>query len=639
MESDRQADRRDRAAHARRSSPGGPTTHRGRDRRTTSSRRSPSACRRRAEEDVAQRVWASDESLWGGPGVPEIGNRLGWLTIADKMLEHADDLEAFAAQAGGRRAHATRCCSAWAARASRPEVIRRTFGDVPAALAAARARLDRPGRRARRRAQRSTSSTRCSSSRRSRAARSRRCRTSRYFFERAGGDGGAASSRSPTRAARWWSSAQEHGFRRVFLNDPDIGGRYSALSYFGIVPAALAGVDIAALLERAQVAEQRCQPLDQSVDNSGLWLGLRDGRAGAARAATRLTFVVDEPISSFGLWVEQLIAESTGKHGKGILPVADEPLGDAEVLRRRPRVRPPAQRGRARTPSVDAAIEALGEAGPSDDHRRRRRRRRPRPHVLLRRVRHRGGRLGARHQPVRPAERAGGEGQHQQGARRLRQTAAARRRGRRTTRRCGAARPGSSRRNYVAIMGYLEPSRRVRHGGRRAADARSATQHDVATTFGYGPRFLHSTGQFHKGGPPTGVFLQLVHDGDEDVEMPEAGYSFATLKNAQAIGDLQTLREHGLPAERMRLEGDPVAGARAAHREDRGDALMQIGFVGLGQHGRQHGPPDPARLGQRGRRIRLQRGGHEGGGGRRRDAARRRSRTWCRSSTSRAPSG
>jgi transaldolase / glucose-6-phosphate isomerase len=85
----------------------------------------------------------------------------------------------------------------------------------------------------------------------------------------------------------------------------------------------------------------------------------------------------------------------------------------------------------------------------------------------------------------------------------------------------------------------------------------------AATTFGYGPRFLHSTGQFHKGGPKDGVFLQLVHDGDEDAEVPEAGYSFTTLKNAQAIGDLETLRAHGLPAERVRLDGDRVAALRA----------------------------------------------------------------------------
>ena len=89
--------------------------------------------------------------------------------------------------------------------------------------------------------------------------------------------------------------------------------------------------------------------------------------------------------------------------------------------------------------------------------------------------------------------------------------------------------------------------------------ARIRDETKATTTFGYGPRFLHSTGQFHKGGPPTGLFLQLVHDGDEDVPVPGEDYTFATLKNAQADGDLQTLRDHGLPAERVRLEGDPVA--------------------------------------------------------------------------------
>jgi transaldolase / glucose-6-phosphate isomerase len=84
----------------------------------------------------------------------------------------------------------------------------------------------------------------------------------------------------------------------------------------------------------------------------------------------------------------------------------------------------------------------------------------------------------------------------------------------------------------------------------------------ATTTFGYGPRFLHSTGQYHKGGPPTGLFLQLIHDGGEDVEIPEAGYGFRHLKNAQAVGDLQTLRDHGLPAVQVRLEGDPIDAVR-----------------------------------------------------------------------------
>jgi hypothetical protein len=110
---------------------------------------------------------------------------------------------------------------------------------------------------------------------------------------------------------------------------------------------------------------------------------------------------------------------------------------------------------------------------------------------------------------------------------------------------------------YVAIMGYVQPSERfdAAVAGLRAA-IRDATK--ATTTFGYGPRFLHSTGQFHKGGPKTGVFLQLVHDGEDDVEIPEAGYTFGTLKNAQATGDLETLKAHGLPAQRVRLEGDPA---------------------------------------------------------------------------------
>ena len=102
--------------------------------------------------------------------------------------------------------------------------------------------------------------------------------------------------------------------------------------------------------------------------------------------------------------------------------------------------------------------------------------------------------------------------------------------------------------HYVAIMGYVDAVGRVRRGRSRRCARASATTRSATTTFGYGPRFLHSTGQFHKGGPPTGLFLQLVHDGDEDVEIPEAGYGFRHLKNAQAIGDLQTLRDHGLPA-------------------------------------------------------------------------------------------
>jgi glucose-6-phosphate isomerase/transaldolase/glucose-6-phosphate isomerase len=113
--------------------------------------------------------------------------------------------------------------------------------------------------------------------------------------------------------------------------------------------------------------------------------------------------------------------------------------------------------------------------------------------------------------------------------------------------------------SYLAVMGYVDPSEAF---DAAVADLRTAVRDAKrsATTFGYGPRFLHSTGQLHKGGPPTGRFLQLVHDTEPDVDIPEAGYSFTRLKHAQAIGDLETLRAHGLPAERVTLEGaDPAA--------------------------------------------------------------------------------
>ena len=155
--------------------------------------------------------------------------------------------------------------------------------------------------------------------------------------------------------------AKERGFRRVFENDPDIGGRYSVLSYFGLVPAALMGVNIEALLHRAQVAEQNCTDFDASGANSGLWLGVAMGEL-ALQGRDKLTFVVSEPISSFGLWVEQLIAESTGKEGKGILPVADEPLGDPDAYGD-DRVFAYLRNADEPDEDLDAKMDALAQAG------------------------------------------------------------------------------------------------------------------------------------------------------------------------------------------------------------------------------------------------------------------------------------
>jgi transaldolase / glucose-6-phosphate isomerase len=508
---------------------------------------------RAAEEDVARRVWRHDESLWGGPGVPEIGNRLGWLTVSDALLEEADDILAFAhglAADGYKDA----VLLGMGGSSLAPEVLRRSFGRSKGALnlhvldsTDASEILDVESRL-------DLEHTIFIVSTKS-GGTIETLSLAKYFESRLGGDAGHQFIAITDPGSSLVDLAQSHGWRRVFLANPDIGGRYSALSHFGMVPAALAGIDIRAILERAQVAEQRCQPHEQSVDNSGLWLGLLVGEL-ALRGRDKLTFIVDEPISSFGLWAEQLVAESTGKHGKGILPVADEPLGtpdsygdDRLFLHIRNSESPDSER--------DAAIEALADAGHATVV------------VNITGANDLGSlfffaefatavagwvlEINPFDQPnVQEAKDNTGkvlDGYAKDG--RLPEAHDADDAALKTL--LDKLEPP----HYFAIMGYLEPSEEFDSAIRALRSALRDRKH-VATTYGYGPRFLHSTGQMHKGGPKTGVFLQLIQDGDRDAEVPEAGYSFTTLKNAQAIGDLHTLRNHGLQVERVRLEGDRV---------------------------------------------------------------------------------
>jgi transaldolase/glucose-6-phosphate isomerase len=506
--------------------------------------------REATEASVARRVWRKDESLWGGPGVPEIADRLGWLTITEPMLEAAGELRAFAEAC--RADGFTDCVLLGMGGSSLgPEVLARSFGDT---LDGLRLRvLDSTDPGAVLDAERAVDLDRTLFLVSSKSGGTIETLSQyRYFRSRVDDGGRFVAITDPGSPLE--RLAAEEGFRRCFLNDPEIGGRYSVLSYFGLVPAALMGVDVEALLQRAQIAEQNCSSLGAVSENSGLWLGLVAGEL-ALRGRDKATFVVGEPIASFGLWVEQLIAESTGKAGKGILPVADEPLGDPAVYGD-DRAFVYLRDADAPDAETDARIEALARAG----------------HPVLTLATHGPTDLGrvfffsefatavagwvlgvnpfdqpdvqAAKDATKRVLEAGmpdlPEADDEALAALLRQAEPPR---------------------YVAIHGYLRPSAELDAAVAELRVAiRDATR--AATTFGYGPRFLHSTGQLHKGGPPTGLFLQLLHDGDEDVEIPGAGYTFATLKNAQAAGDLATLRERGLPAERVRLEGDPVAAVR-----------------------------------------------------------------------------
>jgi transaldolase / glucose-6-phosphate isomerase len=510
------------------------------------------------EGGVAQKIWRKDESLWGGPGVPEVGDRLGWLTISEKILEHLDDLNSFAESTSG---FSDVVLLGMGGSSLGPEVIRRSFGEIPGSPTLHVLDSTDPGAVLEVENAIDLANALFVVSSKS-GGTVETLSHMKHFYERVGGNGycfvAVTDPGSPL-----VEEAKQRQFRRVFENDPEIGGRYSVLSYFGLVPAALAGVNVEAMLQRAQIAEQNCTSFDQSSTNSGLWMGIVMGGL-ALQGRDKLTFVVDEPISSFGLWVEQLVAESTGKEGKGILPVAEEPLGDPDVygedrffVHLRNADEPDAD--------TDARIEALAGAG--------------HPTVTL--AVHGASDLGrifffaefatavagwvlginAFNQPnVQEAKDNTAKVLAMPDPPDLPEA---------DDEALGALLGNAAPPHYVAIMGYVKPSEEFDEAAAELRTAiRDATK--ATTTFGYGPRFLHSTGQFHKGGPPTGLFLQLTHDGGEDVEVPGEEYTFGRLKNAQADGDLLTLRDHGLPAERVRLEGDPVQALKELTERIRG---------------------------------------------------------------------
>ena len=498
--------------------------------------------RKAQAEDVARRVWARDESLWGGPGVAEIGNRLGWLTISEKMLEHAGELHAFAeaAKAEGLE-HAV--LLGMGGSSLGPEVIRRSYGDVPGGMHLHVLDSTDPGTVLQTERAVDLDKTLFIVSSKS-GGTIETLSHMRYFYERTSGDGSRFCAVTDP-GSPLVEIARERGFRHVFENDPDIGGRYSVLSYFGLVPAALAGVNVEAMLRQAQVAEQNCAQYDSPQSNSGLWLGCVTGEL-ALQGRDKLTFAVSEPISSFGLWVEQLIAESTGKEGKGILPVAGEPLaapeayGDDRVFAYLRNEDEPDE-------EMDAQIEALGRAG--------------HPTATLSvsggaadlgrifffaefATAVVGWTLG-----INPFDQPNVQEAKDNTARILKEGLPDEDPGSLEDLLAKASPP-----RYIAILGYVTPSDEYDEA---VTDLRVALRDRTkcTTTFGYGPRYLHSTGQYHKGGPANGLFIQLYQRGTDDLEIPEAGYSFEHLKNAQALGDMQTLRSHGLEVVRVEVDG------------------------------------------------------------------------------------
>ena len=365
--------------------------------------------------------------------------------------------------------------------------------------------------------------------------------------------------------------------REVFLNPPDVGGRYSALTYVGLVPGALLGIDLERLLERARAMIMACGVSDPAR-NPGLALGLAMGVL-AANGRDKLTFVIDRELAAFGPWVEQLIAESTGKHGVGVVPVDGEPLGETGAYNDdRVFVRITLRGSPGPDPSigtnVDARLAELAAAG----------------HPVMRvEV---GSRidLGAEFVRWEVATALSGavlgidpfdQPNVEEAKTNTRAVLAAFEAGEAPgggddsavtvadeaalaaalTKHLGALKANG----YASIQAYVAqtPARDTALSSIRTL-LRDRTRR--ATTVGYGPRFLHSTGQLHKGGAPIGWFLQLVAEHPDDREIPGKAYTFGQLIDAQAIGDARTIEDHSLPILRINLGQDPDAGLAALER-------------------------------------------------------------------------
>ncbi len=501
---------------------------------------------------VVRRIAEKDAGLWksNGSTQTEIRERLGWLQVADRMEERVPELEALRKELVGE-GFTDLVLMGMGGSSLAPEVFRQTFGapraalDVhvldttdPAAISALEKAIDL----------RKTVFIVASKSGTTLETLSHY----RHFWQQTGQKGGQFIAITDPGTALA-DEASRRGFRRTFLNPPDIGGRYSALSYFGLVPAALGGVDVSGVLDRAATMVQACSPSVPAGENPGAWLGAVFAEA-AKVGRDKITIVAAPAIQSFGVWAEQLIAESTGKEGKGLVPVADEALGTPQVYgndRLFVRLALPGD-------DEPSALAALGQAG--------------HPVVTLKlsdplaigaeffrweyAIAVAGAILGLNvfDQPnvqeakdlTRKVLSEGNPPTVGEGIRWAGQSGATLEAAIQSL--LGQVRAG----DYVALLAFIAPS--PEHD-RALNSIRLAIRdsHRVATTVGYGPRYLHSTGQLHKGGPNTGVFLQLVGDDPHDVPIPGEKFSFGVLKQAQALGDFQALRNHGRRVLRLQM--------------------------------------------------------------------------------------
>ena len=539
------------------------------------------------QQGFPQRLWERDPSLWKNDPAHQrvISNALGWLRVSHAMLGHLEALASFVQ--GVKAAGFTHAVVLGMGGSSLcPDVCRATFGTasgflqlhvldstVPASVAQIEKSVD-------------LAHTLFLVSSKS-GGTVEPISFFKYFYERVralkgeqAGENFVAITDPDTPLEKL---ASEKKFRRVFHGVPDIGGRYSALSNFGMVPAALAGVDVQSLLERAERMVHACAACVPAKENPGIVLGATLAEA-ARRGRDKITFAISRGIETFADWLEQLIAESTGKEGKGLLPVAGEALGKPGVYGK-DRIFVHLKLESEAEGNIHLALNALETAG----------------HPVIRISLHDKLDLGQEFFRWEVATATAGallgidpfdqpnvreskentehslEEFHTQGkfsepeplleSDGLKFYADAATRARLA--RLGAAgkspegvlaafltqaQPG----DYVALMAYLEP--RAEHtAALQSVRMRLRDSLCLATTLGYGPRFLHSTGQLHKGGANNGWFIQITADDAEDLLIPGEPYSFSVLKQAQALGDLRSLEGKQRRVIRLHLAKDVQA--------------------------------------------------------------------------------
>lgn len=504
------------------------------------------AIQKATTDNLVERIWQRDHTIWQ-PDPNEVSDRLGWLDVAARMHGEVDDLRAFAEQLrgeglthvlvlgmGGSSLAPELFGAFYSGNGLQLGVLDSTDPDAVRATAAA---FD----------PRKTLYIVSSKS----GGTVETFSFFKFFYNQAqialGNRAGEHFAAITDPGSGLGKMADRHNFRRVFLADPNIGGRYSALTHFGLVPAALAGADLNALLDSAEAAAAMCkEPVE---NNPGALLGLALG-ALAAQGHDKLTLRTPERLAGFADWAEQLVAESSGKNGKGILPVAHEPrlqaYGDDRVFVNfgdaghsiAPNIRVDWSDGEQLGGLFFIWEFATAVAGyvlginPFDQ-----------PNVESAKVQTRTlvdqfrktGQL-----PSGPNAKASVQALAEFMAQ---------------------AKPS----DYIALQAYAAPTEELT-AALQTLRVKLGSEHKLATTLGYGPRFLHSTGQLHKGDGGNGLFVQFVTPPPgNDVPIPaEAGQpqsdiSFGVLKVAQAQGDAQALHEAGRRVISFELPGDPVA--------------------------------------------------------------------------------